>query len=282
MHLRGKLSTRKKWDGDAQGRVVGKKWLCEKGRFLKVAAQTAVDWYNFIRDICAQYFIDHPSILGGPGVEVEIDESKFGKRKYNRGRQVEGHWVFGGTERITGECFLLEVEHRDAATLLPLIQQYIRPGSVVFSDEWAAYRRITQTTGMTHQTVNHSIHFVDPATGAHTQGVEEYCQMEMGTIGTHLAGTQSSPEVPELQLTAGIAGVHFPAEARSLYRARKWKRRAPLAFRIDRARKLRMEYITATWKEGTAVLNSVHGHQNVGEPIRFEVAKKVDIQTDVD
>ena len=80
--------------------------------------------------------------------------------------------MFGGTERITGECFLVEVEHRDAATLLPLIQQYIRPGSVVFSDEWAAYRRITQTTGMTHQTVNHSIHFVDPATGAHTQGVE--------------------------------------------------------------------------------------------------------------
>ena len=73
---------------------------------------------------------------------------------------------------LTGECFLVEVEHRDAATLLPLIQQYIRPGSVVFSDEWAAYRRITETTGMTHQTVNHSIHFVDPATGAHTQGVE--------------------------------------------------------------------------------------------------------------
>ena len=34
--LKGKLSTRKKWDGDAQGKVVGKKWLCEKGRFLKV------------------------------------------------------------------------------------------------------------------------------------------------------------------------------------------------------------------------------------------------------
>ena len=90
-----------------------------------------MDWYSFIRDICAQYFIDHPAIIGGPGVEVEIDESKFGKRKYNRGRQVEGHWVFGGTERITGECFLIEVEHRDAATRLPLIQHYICPGSII-------------------------------------------------------------------------------------------------------------------------------------------------------
>ena len=133
-----------------------------------VAAKTAVDWYNFIRDICAQYFIDHPAITGGPGVEVEIDESKFGKRKYNRGRQVEGQWVFGGTERITGECFLVEVKHRDTATLLPLIQHHIRPGSTIHSDEWKAYSRITATTGMT---VNHSLHFADLATGVHTQGL---------------------------------------------------------------------------------------------------------------
>ena len=103
-------------------------------------------------------------------MELEIDESKFGKRKYNRGRQVEGHWVFGGTERIIGECFLVEVEHRDAATLLPLIQHHIRPGSIIYSDEWKAYSRITATTGMSHEAVNRSLHFVDPATGVHTQG----------------------------------------------------------------------------------------------------------------
>eukprot|EP00731_Ephydatia_muelleri_P030038 Em0021g561a len=99
---------------------------------IEVAAQTAVDWYNFICDVYAQYFIHHPTIIGGLGVEVEIDESKFGKRKYNRGRQ------------------------------------HIRPGSIIYSDEWKAYSRITATTGMSHETVNHSLHFVDPATGAHT------------------------------------------------------------------------------------------------------------------
>ena len=83
--------------------------------------------------------------------------------------------MFGGTQRITGECFLIEVEHRDAATLLPLIQHHIHPGSTIYSDEWKAYSRITATTGLLHETVNLSLHFEDPVTGAHTQGVEVMC-----------------------------------------------------------------------------------------------------------
>ena len=40
--------------------------------------------------------------------------------------------MFGGIERVAGNSFLVEVKKRDAATLVPLIQQYIRPGSVIF------------------------------------------------------------------------------------------------------------------------------------------------------
>ena len=74
-------------------------------RTLHISSATAVDWYNFVRDICAEYFLAHPAVIGWAGVEVEIDESKFGKRKYNGGRVVDGHWVFGGTERRSRECF---------------------------------------------------------------------------------------------------------------------------------------------------------------------------------
>ena len=93
---------------------------------LQISQPTAVDWYNFVRDVCAEYFQQHPMTIGGPGIEVEIDESKFGRREYNRGRWQEGHWVFRGVERITGRAFMVEVGQRDAATLIPIIQQYIR------------------------------------------------------------------------------------------------------------------------------------------------------------
>ena len=53
---------------------------------LQITEPTAVDWYNFIRDIhmyvCAEYFQRHQVMIGGVGVEVKIDELKFGRRKY--------------------------------------------------------------------------------------------------------------------------------------------------------------------------------------------------------
>ena len=42
-----------------------------------------------------------------------------------------------------------------------------RPGSIIYSDEWGANNQLQATLGLRHQTVNHSLHFVGPVTGAH-------------------------------------------------------------------------------------------------------------------
>ena len=87
----------------------------------------------------------------------------------------EGYWVFSGVEVGTDNCFLevLPLNHRDAGTLLPLIQQWVLPGSRIVTDQWAAYNGIANLPqGYQHVTVNHSTHFVDPNTGVHTQKVE--------------------------------------------------------------------------------------------------------------
>ena len=140
---------------------------------LGLGREASVNWRSFCSEVTNFYFENQPPI-GGQDVVVEIDESKFGRSKYGRGRRIEGVWVFGGIERVSKRKFLfplIERPHRDAETLLPLIRQFILPGSVIVSDEWAAYRRIPEY-GYQHRTVNHSEHFVDPVTGNHTQNIE--------------------------------------------------------------------------------------------------------------
>ena len=53
-------------------------------------------------------------------------------------------WAFDGIDPEINLGFLVLVDDRYAATLLPLIQQFIAPGSIIHSDEWAAYRNIAR------------------------------------------------------------------------------------------------------------------------------------------
>ena len=64
--------------------------------------------------------------LRGLGEVVEIDESKFGKRKYHRAKHVEGQWVFGGYQRSIARVFMVTVEDRSRETLLPIIKFFLR------------------------------------------------------------------------------------------------------------------------------------------------------------
>ena len=63
---------------------------------------------------------------------------------------------------------------RDAATLLPIINRHVAPGTTVWSDQWADYNRVASLSNVnSHGTVNHSIN-IDSVYGVHVQNIESY------------------------------------------------------------------------------------------------------------
>lgn len=146
--------------------------------FLNLSRVTVVDIFNFFREICSKHFEKNPIKLGGTGRIVQIDESCFShKPKYHRGRASEQPiWVFGLVDTSTVPClgYMEIVESRSATALLPIINRVVRPGTVIHSDQWKAYSNIQRDLGFEHHTVNHSVCFVDPHTGVHTQAIESY------------------------------------------------------------------------------------------------------------
>ena len=142
-----------------------------------VAANTVVDWFHFCREVCNVVLLNRNEQIGGEGHVVEVDESHLRTRKYYRDRLSFGEreqvWVVGGIDRTTKQSLVVHVENRNAETLLPILHQYILPGTVVMTDGWRAYRRLSENGDLEHHTINHSLNFVDPNyPSIHTQTVE--------------------------------------------------------------------------------------------------------------
>ena len=107
-----------------------------------ISSATIVSYFKPFRNSCVSYFNAHPVKLDGPSKFVEIDETVLARRKNNKGRLVPHQWCFRGIERGSNKCFIVAVERRGAATLVPLVRQYILRDTTIMSDKWAAYKGI--------------------------------------------------------------------------------------------------------------------------------------------
>ena len=63
-----------------------------------------------VRKVLENWAMKSSEQIGREGEVVEIDESKFWKRKYYKGHHVEGQWVFGGIQSSSEKIFLVLVE----------------------------------------------------------------------------------------------------------------------------------------------------------------------------
>lgn len=137
------------------------------------SSSTICRWTGKLRELVLNNLVREQRMIGGEGVIVEIDETKLGKRKYNRGHMVEGVWCVVGVERTESKRkFVCDVENRNADTLKQIIKDNVIPESIIYTDGWKGYKKACEDLGFAHFTVNHSKEFVNKETGVHTNTVE--------------------------------------------------------------------------------------------------------------
>ncbi len=110
----------------------------------------------------------------GTSKVVEIDESYFFKRTYNRGHATEGQWFVGGIERGTKKAFIVPVAQRNSETIRGIIYDCVLPWTTIITDKWRAYKAaLRDSPDFEHKSVNHSLNFIDPEDpSVHTQSIE--------------------------------------------------------------------------------------------------------------
>jgi transposase len=87
---------------------------------------------------------------------VELDETYYGGRTHGKtGRGASGKTpIFGMVER-KGDVIAKVVPNAKASSLIPLVEENVKEGSMLMTDEYHAYKRL-EWMGYGHKTVHHS------------------------------------------------------------------------------------------------------------------------------
>jgi hypothetical protein len=125
--------------------LLGKLWLDKVSvdsaiSFTGHSPNTVVTFWRHFRQLVASTLELEDTIIGGPGIIVQVDESKLGRRKYNRGHRVEGIWILVGVEISEARrVFIIPVEFRNEETIKAVVRSHVLPGSRIQTDLWKGY-----------------------------------------------------------------------------------------------------------------------------------------------
>ncbi|CAG8702019.1 7645_t:CDS:1, partial [Acaulospora morrowiae] len=120
--------------------LIGYYWLCGATYTVILnatgcATRTISNYMKYFRELVIETLDEDDLMIGGNGIIVEIDESKF-----CRGKETDGIWIVGGIERMEKrKCFFVIVDQRDAGTIRDIVSKHVKPGSIVATDCWQGY-----------------------------------------------------------------------------------------------------------------------------------------------
>ncbi|CAF1101313.1 unnamed protein product [Brachionus calyciflorus] len=120
--------------------------------------------YLRLRNICTRALDKKNIRIGGQGHIVEIDKSMVARVKHNVGKDLARAqvWMFGMICRSDDLCYIEIVPDRTQYTLLRICYDHIKPESIIFSDTWSSYSKLSEVNNYTHEQVNHKYNFVSP------------------------------------------------------------------------------------------------------------------------
>jgi transposase len=114
---------------------------------------------------------------------IELDESYFGgEQKGKRGRGAGGKIPVFGILKRKGKVYTKVIPDASSATLIPIIEQKIRPDSIVYTDCWKAYNAI-DVTQFHHHRINHSELFAQGKN--HINGIENFWNQAKRILGRY-------------------------------------------------------------------------------------------------
>ena len=154
-----------------------------------VNRNTAILFFHKLREVIFEQLESHsPPLMSG---EIEADESYFGgRRKGKRGRGAAGKVPVFGLLKRQGYVHVMIIPNASSKTLFPIIQEKVRPHSIVYTDTFRAYD-ILDVSELHHVRINHSELFADHRN--HINGIENFW----------------SQAKRHLRRYNGIAGNHF-------------------------------------------------------------------------
>lgn len=135
----------------------------------RINRNSASEFYGFLRLIIAEQLARQMPKLHG---EIEVDESYFGgHRKGKRGRGAAGKVPVFGLLKRNGYVYTQIVPDAREGTLMPIIRDKIKPGSILYSDCFRPCD-VLDVSAFHRFRINHSKQFADR--NNHINGIENF------------------------------------------------------------------------------------------------------------